>query len=151
MVDITADDGAGEIFRHRPRRTGILHGRVQTATLTYNWSSDMSRDKQLFPDDEIGDALWALQEDGEDLSIEHEVEFAVIFPDEQSALDFAIMLLQNGQKVAYSEYDGNDQLPWQVLAYPVMELSHEHISGYAALLSEHSADLGGQMDGWSAL
>ena len=45
----------------------------------------MTRDKQLFPDDEIGDALWALQEDGEDLSFEREVEFAVIFPDEQGA------------------------------------------------------------------
>ncbi|WAI52119.1 hypothetical protein [Pseudomonas triclosanedens] len=30
MVIITADDGAGEIFRHPVRRTGILRGRVQT-------------------------------------------------------------------------------------------------------------------------
>lgn len=111
----------------------------------------MTRDKQLFPDDEIGDALWALQEDGEDLSFEREVEFAVIFPEEQAALDFAIMLLQNGQKVAYSEYDGDENNPWQVLAYPVMEPTHESISGYEELLAEHSAPLGGKTDGWSAL
>jgi hypothetical protein len=111
----------------------------------------MNRDKQLFPDDEIGDALWSLQDADEDQSFEREVEFAVIFPDEQAALDFAIMLLQNGQKVAYSEYDGDENLPWQVLAYPVMEPSHENISGYEALLSEHSEALGGKTDGWSAL
>ncbi|KES21317.1 ribonuclease E inhibitor RraB [Pseudomonas sp. AAC] len=111
----------------------------------------MTRDKQLFPDDEIGDALWALQEDGEDLSFEREVEFAVIFPEEQAALDFAILLLQNGQKVAYSEYDGDPANPWQVLAYPVMGPTHESISGYEELLAEHSEPLGGKTDGWSAL
>ncbi|MBO3273889.1 ribonuclease E inhibitor RraB [Pseudomonas schmalbachii] len=111
----------------------------------------MTRDIQLFPADEIGDALWALQEDGEDLSFEREVEFAVIFPDEQAAMEFAVMLLQNGQKVACSEYDGNDQLPWQVLAYPVMEPTHENISAYESLLAEHSEELGGKTDGWSAL
>lgn len=39
----------------------------------------MTRDYQQFPDDENGDVLWQMYEDGNDLSDLHEVEFSIVF------------------------------------------------------------------------
>ena len=38
----------------------------------------MTRDYQQFPDDENGDVLWQMYEDGNDLSDLHEVEFSIV-------------------------------------------------------------------------
>jgi hypothetical protein len=35
----------------------------------------MTRDLTLFPEDEIGNTLWQMQENGEDLINEREIEF----------------------------------------------------------------------------
>jgi len=101
-----------------------------------------------FPDDENGQVLRQMVEQGDDLSVPREVDFAVIFPTEDAALKFALRLLKSGQKVSFSEYEGNEALPWQVLAHPFMEPTHENISGYEGLLAEEAESLGGRNDGW---
>lgn len=111
----------------------------------------MNRDLSLFPDDENGDVLWNMQEDGDDLSIPREVDFSVIFPTEDAALKFAVLLLKDEQKVSFSKYDGNDELPWQVQAHPIMEPTHENITGYEAQLAEEAAKYGGRNDGWGSM
>ncbi|TWI56597.1 regulator of ribonuclease activity B [Pseudomonas duriflava] len=111
----------------------------------------MPRDYQQFPDDQNGDALWDMHENGVDLELDHEIEFAVVFPSEDNALSFAMLLVRNGQKVAFSPYEENEQLPWQVLAYPVMQPTHSNISEYEELLATHAAPLGGELDGWGSL
>jgi len=101
-----------------------------------------------FPDDENGQVLQQMAAQGDDLSVPREVDFAVIFPTEDAALEFAIRLLKNGQKVSFSEYEEHEELPWQVYAHPFMVPTHENISGYEELLATEAAPLGGQNDGW---
>lgn len=101
-----------------------------------------------FPDDDNGDVLRQMAEQGDDLSVPREIDFSVIFPTEDAALKFAILLLRNGQKVSFSEYDENEDLPWEVQAHPFMVPTHDNISGYESLLAAEAEPLGGQNDGW---
>ena len=108
----------------------------------------MSRNYKQFPDDENGDILFNMAQDGDNLSKEREVDFSVIFPTEDAAIKFAVHLLRNEQKVSFSPYEEHDELPWQVQAHPVMIPTHENISGYESQLAEDSAVFGGRNDGW---
>lgn len=101
-----------------------------------------------FPDDENGQVLRQMVEQGDNLSVPREIDFAVIFPTEDAALKFALRLLKSGQKVSFSEYEEHDELPWQVLVHPLMEPTHENISGYEDLLAKEAEALGGRNDGW---
>ncbi|MBA6364670.1 ribonuclease E inhibitor RraB, partial [Colwellia sp. BRX8-8] len=53
----------------------------------------MNRDLALFPQDNVGDALWQMMIDGDDLNQAREIEFSVIFPNEEAALKFGQLLL----------------------------------------------------------
>jgi hypothetical protein len=108
----------------------------------------MSRNYEQFPDDENGDILFNMAEDGDNLSKEREVDFSVIFPTEDAAIKFAVYLLRKEQKVSFSPYEEHNELPWQVQAHPVMIPTHENISGYENQLGEDAAVFGGRNDGW---
>jgi hypothetical protein len=101
-----------------------------------------------FPNDENGEVLRQMAEQGDDLSVPREIDFSVIFPSEDAALKFAVLLLRNGQKVSFSPYEEHDELPWEVQAHPLMVPTHENISGYEELLGSEAAPFGGQNDGW---
>jgi hypothetical protein len=101
-----------------------------------------------FPNDENGEVLRQMAEQGDDLSVPREIDFSVIFPSEDAALKFAVLLLRNGQKVSFSPYEEHDELPWQVQAHPLMVPTHENISGYEDLLGSEAAPFGGRNDGW---
>ncbi|MFD2168258.1 ribonuclease E inhibitor RraB [Thalassotalea euphylliae] len=98
--------------------------------------------------DEIARQLEQMVEQGIDLEQEYEVEFSVIFPSQELALKFGHLLLEHGQKLSFCTYQGNDQLPWEITAYPRMLLSYDNIIAYQALLIEHSEHFQGQYDGW---
>lgn len=108
----------------------------------------MTRDPAAFPDDHNGDALWNLVGQGEDLSIPREVDFAVLFPSEDNALKFAVHLLRNEQKVSFSAYEESDEMPWQVLVHPFMELTYANVDGFEKLLAEAAEAFDGVNDGW---
>jgi len=108
----------------------------------------MTSHQATFPDDENGDVLRQMAEQGDNLEIPREIDFSVIFPTEEAALKFAVVLLRNGQKVSFSEYEEHDELPWQVQAHAYMVPSHDNISGYEGLLGEEAAPFAGQNDGW---
>jgi hypothetical protein len=111
----------------------------------------MKRDYTRFPDDENGDVLWRMLEDGDNLSKPREIDFSVVFPTEDAALQFAVHLLRNDQKVSFSKYEEHDQLPWQVHAHPLMEPTHENITGFENQLGEDAAEFGGRNDGWGSM
>lgn len=111
----------------------------------------MTRDYARFPDDENGDVLWRMLEEGDDLSKPREIDFSVIFPTEQAALQFAVHLLRNDQKVSFSAYEEHDELPWQVQVHPFMEPTHENITGFENQLGEDAAEVGGRNDGWGCM
>lgn len=108
----------------------------------------MERDPQQFPEDENGDTLWRMAEEGDDLSVPRELDFSVIFPNEEGALRFAVHLLRNQQKVSFGPYEGSADMPWQVQAHAMMLPTHENISGFEALLERDSEPYGGRNDGW---
>jgi hypothetical protein len=108
----------------------------------------MSRDYAQFPDDDNGDALWNMHENGDDLAKPREVDFSVIFPFEETALQFAVHLLRNDQKVSFSSFEANEERPWQVQVHPVLVPSHENITAYENQLARDAEPLGGRNDGW---
>lgn len=108
----------------------------------------MSRNYDQFPDDENGDVLWRMAQDDDNLEKKREIDFSVIFPSEEAALKFAVHLLRNEQKVTFSAYERNDEMPWQVHAHAIMQPTHESISTYEQLLAKDAKAFGGRNDGW---
>ncbi len=107
----------------------------------------MTRDLTLFPEDEIGNTLWKMQENGDDLNSEREIEFSVLFPSQELALQFGQLLLENNQKLSFTPYEANPELPWEITAYPFMPATYENITSYQALLESSAAPLKGQFSG----
>ena len=108
----------------------------------------MTRDLILFPDDNIGNTLWAMIEAGDDLKQEREIEFSVLFFDQVQALKFGLLLLENNQKLSFSPYQDKPETPWEITAYPGMAPNHENISAYQHLLTSSAEPLNGQFDAW---
>jgi len=108
----------------------------------------MKRDFSDFPNDENGDVLWGMSEKGDNLSKIREVNFSVIFPSEENALQFAIQLLKNEMKVSFSEYEANKELPWEVTVHVMVVPTHKTITALENQLGEIAGMLGGQNDGW---
>lgn len=102
----------------------------------------MARDYEQFPDDENGDVLFRMMEHGDNLSKRREINFSVVFPTDDAALEFAVHLLKNGQKVSLS--------PNEVTAHPNMIPSHDNITGYENLLAKDAAKWDGRNDGWGS-
>ena len=65
----------------------------------------------MFPEDEIGNTLWQMQQKGDELLNEREVEFSVLFPSQELALKFGQLLLENNQKLSFTPYEANEELP----------------------------------------
>lgn len=108
----------------------------------------MSRDLSLFPQDNIGNFLWELEQSGGDLEVPREVEFSVLFPSQTLALQFGQLLLENNQKLSFTPFEDDEAYPWEITAYPEMSLSHENISAYQELLEASCAPLNGKFDGF---
>ena len=111
----------------------------------------MIRDLTLFPSDNIGDTLWQMQQAGDNLEQLREVEFSVLFPSQALALQFGQLLLENNQKLSFTSFQGNDEYPWEITAYPEMPLSYENICAYQDLLETSSDPLNGKFDGFYCL
>jgi len=108
----------------------------------------MTRDLTLFPEDEIGNTLWEMQQKGDDLLNAREIEFSVLFPSQELALKFGQLLLENNQKLSFTPYEANQELPWEITAYPYMPANYENITSYQELLVSSAAPLKGQFDGF---
>ncbi len=108
----------------------------------------MERDLTLFPDDKIGNTLWQMLEEGDDLFQKREIEFSVIFPNQELALKFGHLLLENNQKLSFCSYQSDEDFPWEITAYPEMAASYQNITAYQNLLEASSEPLKGKFDGW---
>jgi len=108
----------------------------------------MSRNLTLFPEDNIGNALWQMQQAGDDLSTVREIQFSMLFPKKVLALKFGQLLLENNQKLSFCRYENSPELPWEITAYPEISPSHENIAAYQHLLVSSAEPLQGQFDGW---
>ena len=107
----------------------------------------MSRDLSLFPNDIVGDFLWQMQQEGHHLEEIKEVEFSVLFPSQTLALQFGQILLENNQKLSFTPFQDNEELPWEITAYPEMPLNYDNLTAYQSLLETSSEPLQGKLDG----
>ncbi|WP_440224225.1 ribonuclease E inhibitor RraB [Dokdonella sp. MW10] len=106
------------------------------------------RDPHLFPDDENGEVLWRMAQDGDNLDKAREIDFSVIFPSEEAAMQFATRLLRRGEKVSFGSHEGDDECPWQVEVHPVMLPTHRNVTDFENVLAMESESLAGRNDGW---
>jgi len=108
----------------------------------------MERDYTLFPENKTGDTLWNMLFAGDDLTQPREIQFSVIFAKYEQALKFGNLLLENNQKLSLCTYQGDEQMPWEVTAYPEVTPSYDNIAGYIKLLTDSSEEFSGKYDGW---
>jgi Regulator of ribonuclease activity B len=111
----------------------------------------MKRDEQTFPADPTGDALWEMQQNGDDLTKQREIEFTVVFSTEEEALEFGNTLLVNRQKILLSDNEEEKEFPFEIIVYVYMEANYDEICGYEELLESHATKFNGQSDGWGCL
>lgn len=100
-----------------------------------------------FPDDENGDALRNMARAGDDLSKERDINFSVIFPREQSALEFCQKVARQGVKSNCYRRREKDEI-WDVTVTQLMLPTHNNISDFEQFLAEVARPLEGENDGW---
>lgn len=113
----------------------------------------MKRDYNLFPKDDNGEVLWELHCEGDALTESRELDFTVILPSEEAAMEFAVTCLRSGFKVAVeeSEEQHEDGLDWNVTVYTDAIPTHADITALEQSLGEQAAPLGGCTSGWSSI
>ena len=108
----------------------------------------MTRMFDDFPDDENGEVLRRMQQDGDDFTKPRDVDFSIIFPSESSAEEFADHFRQSNFKVAVQRWDGERELPWDVTVTRYLLPTHAGITEIEKSLEDVAASLGGRNDGW---
>jgi hypothetical protein len=115
----------------------------------------MKRDYNQFPDDDSGDVLWHFRTKGDALTEPREIDFTVILPSEDAAIEFAVICLRSGFKVEMEESPEEerqeDGLDWNVTVYTHAVPTHADITALEKSLGEHAGPLGGRASGWSAI
>ena len=113
----------------------------------------MKRDYKEFPDDDNGNVLWHFRSKGDALTEPREIDFSVIFPSEEAALEFAVTCLRSEFKVEYHETEEKheDGLNWEIVVYTHAVPTHSDITMLEDALGKQAAPLGGRTSGWSAV
>jgi hypothetical protein len=113
----------------------------------------MQRDYTLFPKDDNGDVLWHMRTKGDALTKPRELDFTVILPSEEAAIEFAVACLRSGFKVEMEESEEHheDGLNWNVVVYAHAVPVHSDITALEQALGQQVASLGGRTSGWSSV
>lgn len=111
----------------------------------------MSRDYNQFPDDENGNVLWQMHQDGDDLQEAHEIEFSLVFCDEEQADRCALYLLKEEQKISLFQDEESATLEWIITIYVYMEPTYEDIVDLEQWFSKIAAEFQGEYDGWGCM
>ncbi len=108
----------------------------------------MTRDHTQFPDDENGETLWHMQEQGDNLAVPREIDFSILFREQGQALQFAQELLKKHLKVSLSDDEQNEEFPFELQVHQMMEANHPSVSKFEAVLVSGAKQYGGVGDGW---
>lgn len=104
--------------------------------------------RAMLPDDENGDVLRQMLEDGDDLTQARDIEFFLVFGEQAQAEAFAAQAAEVPDlAVAGPEVD--DEGIWVVSAMRHMPASHAGISSLERLLTTIADAYGGYPDGWA--
>jgi regulator of RNase E activity RraB len=109
----------------------------------------MSRDFQQFPDDDNGNVLWQMAQDGDDLTVAHEIEYSIAFKEQELAEKCALYLLQEEQKISlFVDEDTNE---WFITIYVYMEPDYSDIVDLEEWFSKIATQFEGEYDGWGCM
>jgi hypothetical protein len=84
----------------------------------------------LFPDDDNGDVLRRMFAKGDNLSRPREINFSVVFPDEESAKRFLAHFQQEGFFASIERSAVTVDLPWDVTVVRSMAPTHHEIGEF---------------------
>ena len=102
----------------------------------------------MIPDDENGQVLKRMVEDGDDLTLERPIDFFHVFAEESDAQDFAAAASAWPDLVVEGpDFDDDDGI-WEVIATRVMAPQHKAITALEGELSELASRYRGYPDGW---
>jgi len=104
--------------------------------------------RAMIPDDENGDVLRRMLDDGDDLTLARPIDFFHVFAEESDAQDFfAAVSARPELAVEGPDFDDDDGI-WEVTATRVMAPEHKAITALEAELTELAAQYRGYPDGW---
>ncbi|WP_180135675.1 ribonuclease E inhibitor RraB [Acinetobacter sp. YH12070] len=111
----------------------------------------MTRDFKQFPDDDNGNVLWQMQQDGDDLSVPHEIEYSIAFSNEAQAEQCALYLLKEEQKMSLFQDEESDRVEWIITVYVYMEPDYEDIVDLEQWFIKIAEQYSGEYDGWGCM
>jgi regulator of RNase E activity RraB len=111
----------------------------------------MTRNFEQFPDDDNGNVLWQMTEDGDDLTEAHEIEFSIAFQTEEQAEKCALYLLKEEQKISMFEDEESDTAEWVITIYVYMEPEYSDIVDLEEWFGKIAEQHGGEYDGWGCM
>jgi regulator of RNase E activity RraB len=111
----------------------------------------MYRDYQKFPDDDNGNVLWQMYQDGDDLSEVHEIEFSLTFNEQDRAEKAALHLLREEQKINLVLEQDLQPAQWRVTLFIYMTPNYQEIVDFEEWLSHIADDFLGEYDGWGCM
>ena len=111
----------------------------------------MLRDFKQFPDDDNGNVLWQMQQDGDDLSVPHEIEYSIAFSSQALAEQCALFLLKEEQKISLFQDEESDRVEWIITIYVYMEPDYEDIVDLEQWFMKIAEQNSGEYDGWGCM
>ena len=112
---------------------------------------NMTRDFEQFPDDDNGNVLWQMHEDGDDLTEAHEIEYSIAFNSKELAEKCALYLLQEEQKISLFIDEEAAQPEWVITIYVYMEPEYSDIVDLEEWFTKIAEQHGGEYDGWGCM
>ncbi len=101
-----------------------------------------------FPDDENGNVLRGMYEDGDVMSQPRDIDFTVVLPNSDAVQEFGSRFYNLGLQVKAKKSGTVPELPWDVTVTVNMLPSYEDITAFEQKLEAVAAPLGGKNDGW---
>jgi len=111
----------------------------------------MQRDDQQFPNDDNGDVLWQMAQDGDDFNESREIDFSLVFTGQQQAEQCALYLLHQGQKISLYQEDEEGDLIWDMIVHIDMQPDYAEIVEIESWLITISQKFFGEYDGWGCM
>jgi hypothetical protein len=101
-----------------------------------------------FPDDENGNVLRRMHENGDDLAKARDIDFTVALPDKAAAQRVGDHFHKLGYRVSANRSQSATGLPWDVVVIKFMLPTHAGIGQFEEELQRVAATHGGRNDGW---
>jgi regulator of RNase E activity RraB len=108
----------------------------------------MTRDFEKFPEDDNGNLLWQMHEDGDDLDEIHELEFSMYFKTQELAEKCAISLLLEEQKISLYLDEEVHPNEWVITIYVNLFPEYEDIVDLEQWFTKIAEQFDGEYDGW---